>query len=107
MITTGNTCERQVKDPSREVTDFSGAGLVCCRGAVEERQKKQTRDERRGEEDKDRGQHEQRTEEWKQSEREMMERQRCPPGVQVGRFTWRGQAALQRQVTQRGLMEVL
>lgn len=39
--------------------------------------------------------------------REMRERYFCPLGVQVGRFTWRGQPALQRGDTQQGLMEGL
>lgn len=40
-------------------------------------------------------------------ESEMRERRSGPPGVQVGRFTWRGQLALQRGGTQQGLMEGL
>lgn len=51
-------------------TFTSLAGLICCR-RTDENRKKQARDERGGgEEAKERGQREQRTEGWKQSERE-------------------------------------
>lgn len=61
-------------------------------------EKRKTREKR-----KERG----RDDGYQRGEREMRERRCCPPGLQVGRFTWRGQAALQRGGTQQGLMEGL